>query len=1088
MTRLTLILLYVSFLCCPGLIIIPDISLAIEPQSSLSTVQEMWQCARQEMESELKIQGRTLIDLESPKWFEVPYNAIGRLPLIDTCLRSPFLQPEVALWADSQARTASQRFSELLTLAFQLSEQSGQSYPYKAPVVADSDDIPEVFDIEKLDELSLPESVIRPFIGLFQAIVQASRHRDKAFAGLSETEKEQLTVLLPAYFVRKTPHGEMVRGYTSNVDECVDLFDMLTKVDFEALHIAAAIMAEAADNARSLLTSSGFDEQALFKPVLFETDTIIGRVIIGGTAPTTYNADYALILDLGGDDLYLNHPASTALDGNGAAVCIDVSGHDVYRSDGFAQGSALAGVTVFMDLAGDDLYQSGHYSQGAALAGFSFFLDGAGDDTYVGDLGVQCFSIFGYSLFVENNGRDTYRCAANGQAAASTLGVSIMCEAGGDDSYRAGGKYGFYFSWDSSMAQGAASGMRPYPPKDKFTVYGGIGFLSEWSGNDVYHAYNIGQGGSYIFALGMLVDSEGNDTYTCKNYCRGVGVHVGAAVALDIAGDDLYNGLYGNNGYSLDRSSGVFADFSGNDTYRTSGGIGFGHKPKGTGIFLDAAGDDTYAGWENNYGKADWPFGDEAYSTGFFLDYGGHDNYRGELYQNNSHWAEGTFGYGVDVNKETVMTGATAWWSPGQALEMPGRVTATPEIRAAVDRLVAPSALVRMTALNNPVDVLLEAIVLASRSPEQSKRRHLIDTLQYLLTKKSFTEAQAEKLLGLFEAEDHDLRLIGLEMVAKLKVRSSLVLEKVSKLVVDDPSVEVRGMACLALAETDLEKNTPVLLKALTDVEWPVRRRAAIALSKRGSHSAEPALIKTFEEDSAFQVRAYAAEALGKIGLPRLKPYLEQGLQDPDEFVRCLSARALVLSYADKEAMKTIFELLEWKNGPLRGRWVNTFLNMFTGLNLPGTTKDWLEWWNENQNAFDMSVHQRVFTLLQQGEEHYLSSRSDEAIQAYREALVLLPDHNWARNELASLLNGTAWEKAVSGKGLELGREMAQESVLLQPNSENLDTLAVLYYLLDQPELARQTIQQAISNAQPDQTEQYRDRLKEFETGAVIIR
>ena len=64
------------------------------------------------------------------------------------------------------------------------------------------------------------------------------------------------------------------------------------------------------------------------------------------------------------------------------------------------------------------------------------------------------------------------------QAAASTLGVAILAEAGGDDVFRAGGKQGFYEKTDAACAQGAASGMRMWPPSTGITVYGGIGFLS----------------------------------------------------------------------------------------------------------------------------------------------------------------------------------------------------------------------------------------------------------------------------------------------------------------------------------------------------------------------------------------------------------------------------------------------------------------------------------------------------------------------------------------------------------------------------------------------------------------------------------
>ncbi|MBN2383258.1 HEAT repeat domain-containing protein [bacterium] len=1051
----------------------------------LAEVKASWQAARQEIEAALADQGRTVLDLESPKWFEVPYNAIGRLPLIDTCLREPLSQPEIAIWADEQARQVATSFMGQLTLAYRLSEQTSSDFPY-APSIQNLplDELPFA---EQLQKVPLPTQINQVLSIAYNALKTASELREHAFSSLTPEEKNRISVLLPGFFVRQTPTGEMIRGYTTNVEECVELFELLTKVDFRDVFEAAAILAQAGDRVGTLLDGlTSLDDPALCTPVLFETSTDLGKIVIGGTAQTTYTDEYALLIDLGGDDLYCNHPAATSLSGYGAALCIDLAGNDTYRSDGPAQGSAQAGVTLFWDRAGHDLYVSTHYSQGAALAGFSFFRDDQGDDTYMADLGAQCFALFGYSLFTERGGRDTYRCAANGQGAASMLGVALLTECDGDDSYRAGGKYGFYYTWDSSTAQGAASGMRQYPPRNTFTIYGGIGFLSEWAGHDVYHAYNIGQGGSYIFALGMLVDSEGNDTYTSKNYCRGVGVHLSAAVALDLAGDDLHNGLYGNNGYSLDRSSGVFVDFGGNDTYRTSGGIGFGHKPKGTGIFIDVTGDDTYAGWENNYGKADYPFGDEAYSTGFFLDYGGHDHYRGDLYRDDTSWAEGSYGYGHD--RELDISGpVTSWWSPDQPAG-PESNTARTDTFSGPDRLGAPVALVRISALAGPIDALIESLLEVSHSPERAKRRQIIDTIQYLLTRKVITDQQAPTLAPLLTAEDYDVRLAGLELMSKTKTRDATVIAMMDTLARHDPSDEVRGMACLALAEAGLPESVSTLIAALDDEQWRVRRRAALALSKLNNQSARERLVLALQSDQAFQVRAYAAEALGQMGLPENKTCLEAALSDSSEFVRCQAARALLLHFDYPQAFTTLFELLNWKNQPLRSNWVDSFLSMYTGMSLPAQPEKWREWWATRQDTFDWDLHRRLFALIKEADEQKMSSETEQAIGTYRQVLDLAPEHNAARKELADLLHTSAWDKVVSGQDLEKGLVLAREAIDLTTNPDTLDTLAVLYYLLGQTEQAILTIKQAIADAPDDQKHQFRDRLEQIETNTVLVR
>ena len=45
--------------------------------------------------------------------------------------------------------------------------------------------------------------------------------------------------------------------------------------------------------------------------ILYEAMTPIGKVIVGNTGPNVYSEDAALILDLGGDDLYLNNAGGT---------------------------------------------------------------------------------------------------------------------------------------------------------------------------------------------------------------------------------------------------------------------------------------------------------------------------------------------------------------------------------------------------------------------------------------------------------------------------------------------------------------------------------------------------------------------------------------------------------------------------------------------------------------------------------------------------------------------------------------------------------------------------------------------------------
>jgi hypothetical protein len=64
------------------------------------------------------------------------------------------------------------------------------------------------------------------------------------------------------------------------------------------------------------------------EPVRFEDLSHAGKVIIGGVGPDIYSEDADLILDLGGDDIYLNNAGGTRV-GIPVALVIDWEGNDL---------------------------------------------------------------------------------------------------------------------------------------------------------------------------------------------------------------------------------------------------------------------------------------------------------------------------------------------------------------------------------------------------------------------------------------------------------------------------------------------------------------------------------------------------------------------------------------------------------------------------------------------------------------------------------------------------------------------------------------------------------------------------------------
>lgn len=125
-----------------------------------------------------------------------------------------------------------------------------------------------------------------------------------------------------------------------------------------------------------------------------------GALCVAGTGATTITGEYALVVDLGGDDIHRHSAGGASVLANGlaAAVTIDVGGNDVYDTrigedtpSTAAQGAGRSGgIGMLVDASGDDVYSItaakpdatqilGH---GASVLGAGVLADQGGDDSY----------------------------------------------------------------------------------------------------------------------------------------------------------------------------------------------------------------------------------------------------------------------------------------------------------------------------------------------------------------------------------------------------------------------------------------------------------------------------------------------------------------------------------------------------------------------------------------------------------------------------------------------------------------------------------------------------------------------------------
>ncbi len=351
-------------------------------------------------------------------------------------------------------------------------------------------------------------------------------------------------------------------------------------------------------------------------PILFEAVTPIGKVIVGGPGPNVYTEDAALILDLGGDDLYLNNAGGTR-PGMPVALVIDWEGNDRYiTKENFSQGAGLLGGGFLIDLSGNDTFVSLDGSQGAGFFGIGLLYHGSGDSVYNARSFSQGTGQMGMGLIMNGTGNDHYLCSHHGQGLGLFGGAGILIDEAGDDYYQLGGSEpDFRDPLKSTVSMGQGFGLGVRPDKGTHGVPGGIGMLIDERGNDVYIADYFAQGSSYYYGIGILNDMAGNDRYISGRYSQGAGIHSSVGVLVDQEGDDFYYASFGvAQGMGHDYGVGFFEDDHGDDTYwggtlvqgATTGG--------GIGVFIDREGKDRY--WHLDKGQG---FAAEAGSVAIMM-------------------------------------------------------------------------------------------------------------------------------------------------------------------------------------------------------------------------------------------------------------------------------------------------------------------------------------------------------------------------------------------------------------------------------------------------------------------------------------
>lgn len=494
---------------------------------------------------------------------------------------------------------------------------------------------------------------------LLAVLQQAHEWREQAVRKLSPADRQFLfdhAASIVEHFSPQVSDGD--EQATAQIETDRRFYRLVSEqLDYSALITAARVLARLGNEPWLHLVAEGFHHveprasppSGITGEVLMVRETPFGLLVIGGPGPNTYELDQrvALVIDLGGDDLYRGVIAAATTVEQGISVVIDLAGNDTYRASPLGLATGRLGVGLLIDRAGDDRYELAQGTGGAGFAGLGILDDIAGDDHYIGTRLTQGAAIGGLGLLVDRSGHDTFTSFGYAIGFGGPLGVGAVLDAAGDDRYQCGEQYpsesnaleqpdvkpGDPLFQYECFGMGTGSGTRVYPQyaarppnadRGAKGLAGGWGMLIDLDGDDRYRSSNFSQGAGYFFGAGLKLDMAGNDEHAAARYGHAAAAHEGLALFIDYSGHDHYTstGPVYNGGVAWDRSVALCIDAGeGDDRYdlRRSDGLGRADHHSWS-VFIEERGKDRYV-VPNGMGR--------AFNTSLsgFFDLAGEDEY-----------------------------------------------------------------------------------------------------------------------------------------------------------------------------------------------------------------------------------------------------------------------------------------------------------------------------------------------------------------------------------------------------------------------------------------------------------------------------
>jgi len=979
-------------------------------------------------------------DLTRPHAHEEGYIMLARLPLIDHLSRSPF---KLQHWADEISHDLQQSASKSLedTLDVVLDALGGsltndpvfeklpqrkvnilEAYRYLFKTFGQT---PKSGDLEYLKRVGFTPEFDLCLGALIRGLADAGKFAIEAYSGLSPKELDFLTSAPQRYFY---PHGNQFNFLTASTHTQTNVVAIARKIKFNRLFDAYSRLATALDTFVDTLSAESqgtstiprfYRDNQIRSGTVLSLPTPIGKIVILGQDDNDFHGSAALVIDLGGNDHYTGLISAGQSQTGRISMLIDISGNDTYGGEKaqLSQGVGVASIGILADIAGDDHYAAGDMSQGCGIYGIGVLLDSSGNDVYEMGLMGQGFGVFGIGILTDRNGSDRYDISGMGQGVGSTLGFGGLIDGGGDDDYRAGWnpKKSALRPDNWSHAQGVGISIRSPDWRRDFSLYGGVGFLSDGAGNDTYYCSGGNcMGAAYFMSVGALVDHAGNDRYLPQNgNGMGFAVHLASGVLIDMDGNDQYFAKKDSGGVGADRSVGLLVDYQGNDLYGPAlsmtavtvsedlrgaatdrsvdlkssendlavSSYASASRSKGLGIVLDNNGNDRYFAQRGirsaSCGAVIPPPDPHNWGHALLIDLGGTDTYSLLDLKNDSYRIDLNhgLGYDVDLNSYVHTNGndvpeATEDSHAGLTLldaSIPALLKKEIYQLAGRDNFYRFGSVGRVMRSNPEI---IDAIIdILKSSPDGELNLGLEEVLNHFILQKEMNRSRTKNFEGLLKARDRGVRIYAARTLGWWGVTSSAGAMISS---VNDSDPEVRQHAIWAIGMLGRLEDLKILREAtLSDTSQRCKHEATRAYreilsknsiidDKNNRREVQETLLMWLGDPDPI-LRRDAAMGLRFIGpgVAGIQALLNR-LKDDDVYVKRASAKSLAF-LGQKEGIPVLIETLTFPSIDTAEYYDQELvkdLAFFCGTDFPGEMrydyKHWKEWWLQNGHEVDI--------------------------------------------------------------------------------------------------------------------------------------